>query len=373
MNISIIGGGNLGTALAGEFATKGHRVILYSSRASLFNSRVTVVEDDREYLSEPFAVTDNLEYAIRAAQSPLIIITVPANGLKKIKDEMLLHIQTGSAILFMPGTGGVEYMFSEYVRRGIILLGLQRIPAVYRLIEPGKSVRISGRRKSGLFLGGIPSKAAGEYAPILAELFGMPCTALPNYLNVTLTPSNPILHTSRLYSMFMNYREGVFYHRNFLFYQEWDDSSSDVLLKCDGELQSLLRKIPELDLSYVKSLKEHYESNTKSEMTYKISHIRSFSGITSPMLEIEPGKWIPDFNSRYFTADFPYGLAIIKGLAVIFETAVPTIDTVLRWYCSVTKQEYYEGDIFSGRDLNCTGAPQKYGFTAKNDIVSIYE
>lgn len=373
MNITVIGGGNLGTALAGEFATKGHKVILYSTKAKMFNGRIIITEDDREYVSEPFSVTENLQQAVCNNTASLIIITVPANGLRKIAEEMLLYIHPESILLFMPGTGGVEYIFSEYIRRGIVLLGLQRIPAVYRLIERGKAVRVSGRRKSSLFLGGIPSKEAEKYAPVLSEMFGMECGALPNYLNVTLTPSNPILHTSRLYSMFRDYTEGMFYDRNILFYQEWDDLSSDILLKCDGELQSLLRKIPELDLSYVRSLKEHYESNTKSEMTYKISHIRSFSGITSPMLEIEPGKWIPDFNSRYFTADFPYGLAIIKGLAVIFETAVPTIDTVLKWYCSVTEQEYYEGDIFSGRDLNCTGAPQKYGFTAKNAIVSIYE
>lgn len=373
MNITIIGGGNLGTALSGELATKGHNVVLYSSKAKIFEPRITIYEDDGEYESKPFSVTDDLQQALCMNSAPLVIVTVPASGLKHLSQEMLLYIQPGSVLLFMPGTGGVEYMFSEYIKHGILLLGLQRIPAVYRLVERGRSVKVSGRRKTGLFVGGIPSKGAAEYAPLLSELFGMDCASLPNYLNVTLTPSNPILHTSRLYSMFTDYKEGIFYDKNFLFYQEWDDSSSDVLLRCDSELQNLLGKIPELDLSYVKSLREHYESDTKSEMTCKISHISSFAGITSPMLQIAPGKWIPDLNSRYFTADFPYGLAIIKGLAVIFETDVPTIDKVLKWYCALTGQEYYRGNRFAGKDLACTGAPQKYGFHTKNSIVSIYE
>lgn len=263
-------------------------------------------------------------------------------------------------------------MFSEYIQHGAVVLGLQRIPAVYRIIEPGYSVRVSGRRKDGLFLGAIPSKCARKYAPILSELFGMPCMALPNYLNVTLTPSNPILHTSRLYSIFKDYKKGGFYERNFLFYQEWDDLASETLLKCDNELQQLLKRIPELDLSYVKSLKEHYESKTAEEMTDKISHIPSFAGITSPMVEIESGKWIPDWNSRYFIADFPYGLAIIKGLAEIFEADVPMIDKVLRWYSNVTGQEYYEGQNFTGISLKNTGIPQRYGYDVKERLLSIY-
>lgn len=373
MNIAIIGGGNLGTALAGEFATKGHNVVLYSSKARIFSHQITIVEDDRQYLSLPFTVTEDLEYAVSRKRPQLIIITVPASGLNTVAHRMFPLIQPGCVILFMPGIGGIEYMFSEHIQRGAVVLGLQRIPAVYRIIEPGHSVRVSGRRKNSLFLGAIPSKSACEYAPLLSELFGMPCMALPNYLNVTLTPSNPILHTSRLYSMFKDYKEGRFYEKNFLFYQEWDDLSSETLLKCDNELQQLLKRIPELDLSYVKSLKEHYESKTAEEMTNKISHIPSFAGITSPMVEIESGKWIPDWNSRYFTADFPYGLAIIKGLAEIFDAGVPMIDKVLRWYSNVTGQEYYKGQNFTGISLKNTGIPQRYGYDVKERILSIYK
>ena len=372
MNITIIGGGNLGSALAGELATKGHTVILHTSKASIFRSQIRIVEDRREYDSKSFTATDDLKYALCHRRPGLIIVTVPANGLGVLSERMSRYVQPESVILFMPGIGGVEYMFSQYIRRGITLLGMQRIPAVYRVVEPGAKVRVSGKRKSGLFIGGIPSEKAEQYAGLLSELFDMPCVAMPNYLNVTLTPSNPILHTSRLYSMFSEYRPGVFYDRNIFFYQEWNDQSSEILLECDEELQNLISQIPELDLSYVKSLKEHYESNTAEEMTYKISHIASFRGITSPMLEIEQGKWIPDFNSRYFTADFPYGLAIIKGLADIFVKDVPAIDQVLRWYSKTVGQEYYINGSFTGCDLNNTGIPQRYGYKTRKDILAIY-
>ena len=48
------------------------------------------------------------------------------------------------------------------------------------------------------------------------------------------------------------------------------------------------------------------------------------------------GGWIPDFDSRYFTADFPYGLAIIEEFARITEVDVPNMNKTMDWYRTVT-------------------------------------
>ena len=39
-----------------------------------------------------------------------------------------------------------------------------------------------------------------------------------------------------------------------------------------------------------------------------------------------------NFDSRYFTADFPWGLKIIKEIAELYEVAAPNIDKIWRWY-----------------------------------------
>lgn len=371
MNIAVIGGGNIGTALTAEFSRKNHDVILYTSKAHDFGEKLLVQEDDCQYESGDFRVTNDLQKALEDRE--LIIITIPANAVGNVAESMLEYVKAGMKILFLPGLGGMEFIFSEHIKKGAALLGLQRVPAVYRVIEPGKSVRVSGRRKEGLHLGTIPAKDAGRYAKEIEELFGMKCTALPNYLCVTLTPSNPILHTSRLYGLFKDYREGTFYERNILFYQEWDEFSSDILFKCDSELQNIIKELHELELSSVKSLKLHYESETTEALTKKITSIPSFAGLTSPMVEIAENKWVPDWNSRYFKADFPYGLAIIRGLAEIIDVDVPNIDKVLEWYSKVTNQEYYENGQFSGKDLCNTGIPQCYGYQSREDLLSIYK
>ena len=46
----------------------------------------------------------------------------------------------------------------------------------------------------------------------------------------------------------------------------------------------------------------------------------------------DTGKgYVPDFRSRYFTEDFPYGLVIIRRLAMEKGIPVPVIDKVYEW------------------------------------------
>ena len=103
------------------------------------------------------------------------------------------------------------------------------------------------------------------------------------------------------------------------------------MLACDAELQQICAALPGLDLRAVKSLKEHYESDTPEKMTAKISGIRAFRGLTSPMKQVE-GGWIPDFASRYFTADFPFGLKILKDVGAAAGVPTPNMDEVWAWY-----------------------------------------
>lgn len=93
---------------------------------------------------------------------------------------------------------------------------MQRVPLVARLKEYGNMVSVNGKRNC-LYLGGIgvAKYELLQFAEFLENLFETDCEVLPNYLCVTLTPSNPILHTSRLFAMFKDYVEEKFYKRNF--------------------------------------------------------------------------------------------------------------------------------------------------------------
>lgn len=66
-----------------------------------------------------------------------------------------------------------------------------------------------------------------------------------------------------------------------------------------------------------------------------------FKGLTTPSVKVD-GGFIPDLHSRYFTADFSYGLSIIKQIAYIADVQTPNIDRVMSWYrkIAIKKEEF---------------------------------
>ncbi|HBT18164.1 MAG TPA: NAD/NADP octopine/nopaline dehydrogenase [Firmicutes bacterium] len=270
----------------------------------------------------------------------------------------------------MPGSGGSEFYCKELIERGCILFGFQRVHGIARIKEYGKSVYDLGK-KNELYIAAIPTDKTEEVCRLMEDLFDMKCNPMPNYLNVTLTPSNPILHTVRLYTLFRNYKEGMYWDKLIDFYAEWTDEASKLLIACDKELQTMCHRVNGLDLTSVRSLTEHYESETPEQMTAKISNIIAFKSIKMPMLITEKG-YIPDFKSRYFLEDFPYGLCIIKSFCEIVGLETPCIDKVLMWFERIAEVEYYVNHRFIGGDLNKLPLPQNFGIIAVKNIVEYY-
>lgn len=358
MRITVVGAGNIGTQFAAEFAAKGYEVVLLASDPKKINEVLTVVNEKNQITARGklFLVTDSIEKALEDAQ--YVFVTYPAFMLKDIAQRMYPFVKCGQKIGVIPGTGGVEFAFKKLIEeKEIVLFGLQRVPAVARLKKYGDTVCVTGYREK-LKLAGIPKSSLRGIGDLITRVFNIPCDILPNYLSVTMTPSNPILHTTRLCTEFSDYTEGRVYPRNILFYEEWTDDSSRLLFACDEELQRVCRKLVKLDLSEVRSLKEHYESDTVEKLTAKIRSIKSLQGLGSPMKEVE-GGFIPDFSSRYFTADFPYGLAILKQLANIAGVQVPNMDSTINWYKRVSKNT---------AELNLSD----YGINTLEDIYSFY-
>ncbi len=335
----------MGTLIAAEFAAKGNEIRLFASNPSSISRTIDVLGAEDELVTQGTlaCVTDDLPTAVAGAN--MIWVTYPTFMFPSFGKKLEELIEPGQVICVMPGADA-EFSFKGCVDKGAVLLGLQRVHCVARLKERGKSVYMLGRRGE-LQLASVPAGAAVEYAPVVEQLYDIPVRALPNYLVETLTPSNPILHTSRLCSMFSNWEPGVTYPQNILFYETWDDATSELLIACDAELQQVCRKLEgllDIDLTEVRSLKLHYESPDAPAMTRKISHIPAFKGLGSPMKEVAPGQWVPDFSSRYFRADFSYGLKVIRDFAALVGEETPNIDHVWNWYVQTTgTTEFFDG------------------------------
>lgn len=360
--VCVIGGGNIGTLLYAELTRLNP------------TSLVTLVTRDPSRWSKTISVLDaegRQEYAVDAVVSdqPMIdadyyFFTLPKQVTADAVRRCLPIARVGSVFVFVPGTGGMEYLYPAAAKYGITFAGLQRVPYISRVSEYGKSV-VKLSVKDCLYGCGLGIKDLS----FLETLIQIKCQSLPNYLNVSLTPSNPILHTSRVYSLFVGHRADKVYPINPRFYAEWDDHSSTVLLRADAELQQICTALKSLDLSQVVSLKVHYESETVEALTQKMRSIKSLSGVLSPLRQVDNG-YVVDYSSRYFKEDFEYGLVLIKAIAQICQIETPTVDQILDWYgetvgCPVLK----DSTLINKEEWLI---PQNYGITTVDQLESFY-
>jgi len=373
INIGILGGGNIGTALCVELTHKGYNVFLYTSKPDSFSNPVSLIDNDLNVtITERIgSITSDLRKVFDNCS--LIIITMPSNTFVSLNNKIADYIKKDTKIIVLPGTGGCEYVYKNLIDKGACLIGLQRVPAVYRLKEYGKIATISGRRKNGLHVSSIPVIDKEELTKLIEELFGLEVHILKNYLNVTLTPSNPILHTSRLYSLFGN-SDTVesLYPVNPLFYGEWDIESSEKLIACDNELQEIKKALLPLNLEEVKSLLVHYDSNDDISLTKKISSIASLNTLQSPMIKTDNGFKV-DYSSRYFTADFPDGIVIIKSIALLCGVHTPMMDKIIFWYQKMIDKVYFIDSKTFGKDIVECNCPQNYGISNLADFINYYK
>ena len=155
---------------------------------------------------------------------------------------------------------------------------------------------------------------------------------MDSYYEVSLSNSNPLLHPARLYTMWKDWHPGIVYDRNPFFYSDWTLEASELLIKMDCEFQALLRAL-NIREDAIPTILDYYESSNPKSLAKKFHDIPAFKGILSPMVQTPEG-FVPDFHSRYFTEDFPYGMRYIVETAAKVQAPIPTIDRVYQWGCS---------------------------------------
>ena len=359
MRICVVGGGNIGTLLAAELAASGYDVIIFTSKPERWSKDIVVCDIHHNLIVRGHiqCITNNLSTALH--DQKYIFVTYPSDIQATFAEQAAQYTKIGTKYVMLPGYGGTEFLMDPVLQKGAILIGFQRVHAISRLIKYGHSVCMRGK-KSSLQMVTYSYHGCDNQAIVddMKDMFKLPVDILPNYLNVTFTPSNPVLHTSRLYSMFKDYHEGIHYPDNIAFYDSWNDFSSEVMIALDNEVQELCRSLNRLDLRYVKSLKEHYESPTVSAMTHKLTHIESFHGILSPMKKVKQG-WVPDFSNRYFS-DFTYGLDLLQQFAHVCKLKVPVMDKIMAWYYNVSNAHKHTINLM------------QYNIQNKQDIFSKY-
>lgn len=309
--ICICGGGSLGHVCAGVLSSMPDvQVNILTRRPDDWSGTITVRDcKGRTFIGHPTLISSDEKEAV--ADCDIVFLCLPGYAiegcLSRIKPYLGPDTVTGSIV----SSTGFFFAAHDILGKDAKLFGFQRTPFIARLSEYGRSADLLGYKPQvAIAVENIPDKEA--FRALVERLWLTPTSLLANFYEAALTNSNPLLHPARLYTMWKDWDGEVFDH-NTLFYSEWTDDASRLLIAMDEEFQDLLRRLP-VTPGAIPPLLEYYESHDAASLTAKIRSIPAFSNILAPMKQVE-GGWIPDFSSRYFTEDFPFGLRFIHDLA----------------------------------------------------------
>ena len=326
--VCICGGGSLGHVVAGYLAARKEvRVNVLTQRPSCWKSSLQINTPEGDVLNGALSlVTDNPELALK--DCTIVLLCLPGFAIReqlhKIKPYLTEQTYVGSVF----SSTGFFFHAMEILDQKIPLWGFQRVPFIARTTRYGESANLLGY-KNAHNIAVERSTDKENFRARIESLFDAPVRLLDNFYEASLTNSNPLLHTSRLYTMFGCENEGKVFPRMILFYEEWTRQAAQLLINMDEEFFRLFDVLP-VSKGYLPRILDYYESHDAESLARKLSSIQGFKGISSPMVQCE-GGWKADFSSRYFTEDFPYGLHYIWKLAHEHAIHTPNIDKVYEW------------------------------------------
>jgi len=394
--VCITGAGNAAHVFIPYFSNKGFDVTVFADfKDEAERLQKGVEENDgilihdrqdpqniKEYKGKPVMISKNAADVV--PQADYIIAALPSFAVRPILTNIKDHLKQGSIIYIMPGQGGPDFVAKDVLKDELAsgkttMAGVVPMPLNCRITDWGKRVELASL-KCTYDIATLPSKNADEAARAFSCLLEKPCNAIGNYVGIGLHCSNPNLHPGRLYRMWSDYEEGKVYPENPLFYESWDDESTEWLMKINDERLKIwkticdkhpdagkVEQVPDM-FTYIKAI---YGPQVKDPSTFTtaITSNDGYKGFKCPMKEVD-GGWAPDFKNRYFTEDIPEGVALYKGIADLAGVETPVMDQIVCFFQKFMGKEYIKDGKLAGANVSETKSPQAFGVTSLEQLLS---
>jgi hypothetical protein len=307
--------------------------------------------------------------------SRVVVLVLPAFAHERTLQQIVPFLDEGAWVGAMPARGGFDYaaarVLREHGREDVVLFGLQTLPWACRIREYGQVVHVLGV-KHAVDAATRPAAWVGQVAPLLERMLGLSVGAAANGLALTLANTGQLIHPGIMYAHFATWDGTPFRADEVpLFYHGLSESGAEVLVGLSREVQSIRARLEsELDLVAVRPLKAWLLRSYGDAVVDPSSLWRAFvtnqayAGLKTPMREISPGLFVPDFGARYLAEDVPFGLAVTRAIAALANLATPMMDEVIGWAGARLGKDYL------GQDVNAARIPQRYGLESLAQLIA---
>lgn len=186
---------------------------------------------------------------------------------------------------------------SALAKKNITIFALQNVPFICKIIDYGKSINIIGP-KDHLYCASYPPEKVHEAANMVSLLYYIPTLTIPNFLCITLTPSNQIIHPGRVYAIFKDWdgktpSNPATMPRLY----DLDEASANEIQLLDDEIQAIKRAIvkyyPEINLDLLMPIKERIIKQYSKQISDKSTLKSVFSTNTGYDVLVFPTKQVP--------------------------------------------------------------------------------
>jgi len=240
------------------------------------------------------------------SDADIIIICSPAHTKKEILQQIKPFIKKGALIGTVFGQGAFDlqanFVLGDQLikEKEITIFSLQYVPFICKVINYGKDINIIGPKRC-LYAAAYPVHRVHYACNALSQCFFLPCIPIPSFLNLTLCPSNQIIHPGRVVGFFSQFPEKcdkVIRKKDVpLLYEDLDNQSALEIELLDREIQDIKRalcdRFPDLNLMQVLPIKERIctmykgqisdETNLKTVFNTNIGYSR----VPFPMIPVE--------------------------------------------------------------------------------------
>lgn len=319
MEISILGAGNGGTAVAAELSLKGHDVTLIKTSHAMHDQNfnyllendgaVRMIENGQTRNAKIKQVTRDLS---QLSKSEVVIIYIQTNYHEDLIKRIQPYLRDGQILLINPGYLSTAYVLKHCSDIDLTVVEAQSSFLDCRISEPG-TVKI-GFRNVRNPLGIYPVSRRLETEKVLNQL-GFPFVYLPSVLEAALHNPNLIVHTV---GAIMSIPRIEKTNGDYVMYHEvFTPSVWNILETLDSEKMDVMEKLGSDRLSYVEACK--YRNTLDDQRDAK----EVFFWYAN-MPTRAKGPTVVD--SRYISEDVPQGLVMLEtlGLKLNIETPICT-------------------------------------------------
>jgi hypothetical protein len=282
----------------------------------------------------------------------IVIVTVPAHVRPPLLRAIAEHLPRDKPVYVgaIPGFCGFDWLAERVLgtHPNVVIWGMKDVPHIASDLQPGVSVRMGGA-KSTLYVATHTRESETSRAALLAHLrrlYDAPIELLDHYLEITLTPGNPIMHSSVIYGLigpYAQWRDKVF-SAPICWWTDCPELAAYFLERSDEESQLLCKAIEQrlgVDLSSIKPLRqeivEAYKEQIRDDSTMLsvLRTNRAYEGILAPLAPSPDGDgYVIDRTHRAFHEDVAYGLALLVEMGRRLEVRLPHIEEIFRWTVS---------------------------------------